>query len=260
MRSAWEQRPAYDRSDPNLTGPLVVNFDLGQLKVGENWISVGRKDGLNLCHRDIAPGDGWSRARYAPECAWPRGAELCVLVEWYPDLEAGSDWNARLEAVTAGLRSLGYVVERAGRPIDPAKDLGAHLLVYRMEPGKTPPSRPADAWTHAPAPKTYTWPERDPLDHVRWLLSQTKARGNGARVTVWTLASALWPPEADLCGHVRWWPAEGSGEAVHRDLREVVSVMRDEGYRVRQQERSLPNAVREVDLLVYRVADTGATD
>lgn len=116
MRSAWNERPAYDRNNPNRTAPTVVNYDLDHLKVGENRVVVGRKDGYDLHDRDIAPGDGWSRALYAPECAWPRGADLCVVVEWHPDRKVGSDWSVRLEAVTDGLRSLDYVVEWAVGP------------------------------------------------------------------------------------------------------------------------------------------------
>ncbi len=259
MRSAWKQRPAYDRNDPTRTGPLVVNFDLDQLKVGENRVVVGHKDGFDLHDRDIAPGDGWSRALYAPECAWPQGADLCVLVEWHPDRRSESDWDARLETVTTGLCSLGYVVERAGRPIDPTQDRYASLLVYRMAPDKTPPRRPDDAWAHLPPPRPYDWRETRPLEQLQWWLSQTKAAGNGARVTVWDLASALWPPEADFCGHVRWWPApDTAADAVYGGLRELASVVRGAGYRVRSQERPLPDAVDTVDLLVYREASPGA--
>lgn len=116
---------------PSRASSLVVHYGLDQRKVGENRVVVGRKDGLDLHGRDIAPGDGWSRALYAPECTWPQGAHLCVLVEWHPNRRVGSDWTARQESVTSGLRSLGYVVERAGRPIVPANDLYASLLVYR---------------------------------------------------------------------------------------------------------------------------------
>ncbi|MEU3664344.1 hypothetical protein AB0E77_32100 [Streptomyces sp. NPDC032940] len=203
MRSSWTQRPVYDRTDPSRTGPLAVNYDLDRLRVGENRIVVGRKDGFDLHDRGIAPGDGWSRALYAPECAWPPGAELCVLVEWHPDRRVGPDWAVRLETVTSGLGSLDYVVERAGRPIDPSTDLYATLLVYRMDPGRTPPRRPDDAWAHIPSPRTYRWPETDPLDQLRSLLGQMTAGRGGARVTVRGLASALWPPEAVFCGHVR---------------------------------------------------------
>ncbi|MFB6552664.1 hypothetical protein [Streptomyces sp. NPDC056405] len=259
MRSAWKQRPAYDRNDPTRTGPLVVNFDLDQLKVGENRVVVGHKDGFDLHDRDIAPGDGWSRALYAPECTWPQGADLCVLVEWHPDRRVGSDWGARLEAVTTGLRSLDYVVERAGRPIDPAADLHANLLVYRMEPGKAPPRRPADAWAHVPPPRTYTWPETNPLDLLERWLKQSKAARNGVRLMVRDVASALWPPEAELCGLARWWPAPDTfTTAAYDGLREMASVMQDASYRVRTQERALPDAVEWVDLLVYREATPDA--
>ncbi|MGI5397132.1 hypothetical protein [Streptomyces sp. CA-251251] len=70
----------------------MVNYDLDELKVGENRVVVGRKDGYDLYARDIAPGNGWSRALYAPECTWPQGADLCVLVEWHPYPTVGSNW------------------------------------------------------------------------------------------------------------------------------------------------------------------------
>ncbi|NEC71264.1 MULTISPECIES: hypothetical protein [Streptomyces] len=255
MRSAWKQRPVYDRNSPSRTGPLVVNYDLDQLKVGENRVVVGRKDGFDLHGRDIAPGDGWSRALYAPECTWPQGAHLCVLVEWHPDRRVSSDWAARLEAVASGLRSLDYVVERAGRPVDPAHDLHANLLVYRMEAGQPPPDRPDDAWAHVPAPRTYTGPETNPLQQMEWWTTQTKAARHGGCVTVRDVASVLWPPQADLCGLVRWWPAPGTfTAAVYDGVREVASVMQDAGYRVRTQERPLPERVESVDLLVYHEA------
>ncbi|MFE0930853.1 DUF6415 family natural product biosynthesis protein [Streptomyces mutabilis] len=233
----------------------MVNYDLDRLKIGENRVVVGRRGGFDLHDRDIAPGDGWSRALYAPECTWPQGAHLCVLVEWHPDRRGGSDWAARLEAVTSGLRALDYVVERAGQPIDPANDLHATLLVYRMEADRTPPRRPDDAWAHVPAPRTYTWQETNPLERMEWRLKQTKAARNGARVMVRDVASALWPPEADLCGLARWWPSSHtSTKAVYDGLREMASVMQDAGYQVRTQERPLPDTVESVDLLVYREA------
>ncbi|MET8822531.1 hypothetical protein [Streptomyces rochei] len=259
MRSAWKQQPVYDRNNPSRTAPSVVNYDLDQLKVGENRVMVGHKDGYDLYDRDIAPGDGWCRALYAPECAWPRGADLCVLVEWFPDRKVGSDWNARLKAVTAGLRSLDYVVEWAGRPIDPEKDLQANLLVYRMEAGKNPPRRPSDAWLHIPAPRTYAWNEVNPLHQLESWLKDTTAVRNGRRVMVRELNSVLWPPEADFCALARWQLApDTSAETVHAGVREMASVVQDLGYRLRTQERPLPNAVETVDLLVY--APHGITD
>ncbi|WP_432886306.1 hypothetical protein [Streptomyces sp. CA-251251] len=160
-----------------------------------------------------------------------------------------------MKAVTDGLRSLDYVVEWAGRPIDPTKDLYANLLVYRMEAGKTPPCRPGDAWAHIPAPRTYRWPEKAPLNLLEGWLQQTEAARNGARLIVRDIATALWPPEADCCGLVRCWPAQSSAEAVNGGLREMAMTMRDTGYRLRTQERALPDAVETVDLLVYREAN-----
>ncbi|MEU5281088.1 hypothetical protein AB0G87_32310 [Streptomyces asoensis] len=258
MRSAWTHPPVYDRDNPNHTGPLVVNYDLDQLKVGENRVIVGRKNGYDLHSRDVAPGDGWARALYAPECTWPRGAQLCVLVEWHPDYETGSDWNARLDAVTDGLRALDYVVERAGRPFDPAQDLRANLLVYRMEPGQTPPQRSPDAWAHIPPRRTYKWPEVSPLHQLSLRVHDTKAARNGRSLAVWDIASALWPAEADFCAHLRWFPAPGATFAeVYEGLREFSSAVQGAGYRTRVQERRIPDTVESVDLLVYADADPG---
>ncbi|MDH6629427.1 hypothetical protein M2271_007263 [Streptomyces sp. LBL] len=256
MRSYWTRPPVYDRTNPTHTGPLVVNYDLDQLEVGENRVVVGHKDGYDLHDRDIAPGDGWCRALYAPECTWPRGAHVCVLVEWHPDHKVGSDWDARLEAVTTSLRSMDYVVERAGQPINPAQDLRATLLVYRMEPGKTPPQRSADAWTHVPPLHTYTWRETNPLTQIGHSLRKTKAAQAGSRLVVRDIASALWPPEASFCAHVRWWPAPGTSSAeVHAGLSEFTSVARNADFRTRLQERPVPDAVESVDLLAYREAE-----
>jgi len=261
MHSVWKQPPVYDRNNPDLTGPLVVNYDLDQLRVGENYMVVDHKDGHDIIDRDLAPGDGWSRALAAPECAWPRGAHLCVLVEWHPDRTVGSDWDARLEAVTTGLRSLGYVVERAGRPVNPEKDRYAALLVYRMEPDKTPPRRSADAWAYVSPPRPYSWRDPNPLDLLERRLKETKAARDGAGIVVRDIDSALWPPEADLCGVVRWWPApDTSAEAVYDRLREMTSVMQADGYRVRTQDRPLPDAVETVALLVYREATQNTID
>ncbi|MFF8399831.1 hypothetical protein [Streptomyces sp. NPDC016172] len=256
MRSAWTQPPVYDRNNPSRTGPVVVNYDLDQLKVGENRVVVGRRDGFDLQDRDIAPGDGWCRALYVPECAWPRGADLCVLVEWHPDRKVGSDWDARLDAVTTGLRSLDYVVERAGRPVNPEQDLRANLLVYRMEPGKTPPQRPDDAWAYVQPPRTYKWPETSPRELIEHWLREAKAARTG-HLVVWDTESALWPPEASFCTHVRWWPAPDSSSArVYAGLREFASIVQGADYRTRLQERPIPDAVESVDLLVYREADS----
>ncbi|MFD9248412.1 hypothetical protein [Streptomyces bottropensis] len=233
----------------------MVNYDLDRLRVGENRVVVGRKDGYDLHDRNIAPGDGWSRALYAPECAWPQGADLCALVEWHPDHNVGSDWAARLEAVTTGLRSLDYEVERAGRPVDPTHDLRANLLVYRMEPGKTPPQRSDDAWAHVTAPCTYKWPEVSPLNQLSHWVHDTKAARNGLSLAVWDIATALWPPEADFCAHLRWFPAPDTSSAeVYEGLREFSSVVQNVGYQTRVQERPIPDAAESVDLLVYNRA------
>ncbi|MCX4858345.1 hypothetical protein [Streptomyces canus] len=236
----------------------MVNYDLDQLKVGENRVIVGRKDGYDLHGRDIAPGDGWCQAIYAPECAWPRGADLCVRVEWHPDREVGSDWAERLKAVTCALRSLDYVVERAGRPVAPEKDLRADLLVYRMGLGKTPPPRPDDAWAHVPPPRTYhRRREADPLDLLRHWLRETTAARKASSLVVWDPPSVLWPPEADFCAHLRWAPAPGTSSAeIYEGLREIGSVVQDAGYLTRLQERPIPDAAKSVDLLVYRKSDS----
>lgn len=261
MRSSWTYPPAYDRNDPDKTAPLVVNHDLTQLKVGENWKVVGRQDGRNLWDRDIAPGDGWSRALYAPECAWPRGADLCVLVEWHPDRETGSDWNARLDAVTAGLRSLGYLVERAGRPVDPARDQRASLLVYRMGPGKIPPARPDDAWAHVPPRRTtsYRWSEVSPLDQLKATLRDAGLERDGALLMAWDIDSALWPPRAAFCAHVRWQPVPAPVAHAVRWLREFSSTVKAADYQVQTQERALPHVVGQVSILVYRNAESATS-
>ncbi|MFI8194781.1 hypothetical protein ACIF8T_39835 [Streptomyces sp. NPDC085946] len=260
MRSYTTTPPVYDRSDPNQSGPLVVNYDLDQLKLGENWRVTGHRDGAAVHDRDLTPGNGWCKAVYAPECTWPLGAHLCVLVQWHPDRRTISDWDARLDAVATGLRSRGYIVERAGRPADPNRDTRASLLVYRMEQGKTAPQRPADAWAHVPPPRTYRWQERTPLDDLKSLVRQTRANRNGSHLVVWDIDTALWPAEASFCALLRWLPARDTfNGTIHDMLCEVVPLVQEAGYQTRLQESPVPDAVGQFDLLVYREPDSPAT-
>ncbi|MFG2141852.1 hypothetical protein [Streptomyces sp. NPDC048650] len=261
MTSAEGVRPVYDRARPNRTAPVVVQHDLDQLKVGANPIVVGRQYGLSIVGRDIAPGDGWCRALYAPECSWPQGADICVLVEWFPDREVGSDWAMRLDAVSAALHSLGYIVERAGRPADPTKDEQANLLVYRMALGKTPPERPQDAWAYVPPPRTYHWSETSPLDQLTKDLGMkrrdTGRLQDGSRLVLWEIESALWPPLASYCARLEWRPTAGAtSREIHDGRRRLVALAQAAGYQTRLPEREVPHPVEKVDILVYCSAAT----
>ncbi|MFJ7905209.1 hypothetical protein ACIQ6V_32785 [Streptomyces sp. NPDC096198] len=252
-RSPWKKRPAYDRNHPDQTAPSVVNYDLDQLRVGENEYLKPHPDGYDVLCRDVAPGDGWCRAQYAPECAWPTGAHMCVRVMWYPDYIIGSDWMTRLDTVTTALQSLGYTVEQAGQPADPEQDREAVLLVYLMEPGKTPPARPDDAWAYVPPARQYRWPEVSPQEQLQEELSKAEVSRYCSRWTVWKIESALWPPHASFCVQARWWPDPSAG--VHEGARQFVSAVHDLGYRTRLQERPIPSDVEYLDFLIYQEAE-----
>ncbi|MYX26773.1 hypothetical protein GTY75_08830 [Streptomyces sp. SID8381] len=264
MRSYWEGRPApvYDRNDPARTAPLVVNHMLDQLGIGENRTVRRHPDGYDVHDRSIAPGDGWCRALYAPECAWPEGAHLCVVVEWFPDEDFRSTWPARFETVMATLRSHGFVVEHTGRGSVPVQYRRADMLVYQMEPGKQPPQRPADAWAYVPLPRAYEWPERSPMDQCRLALNElgigSGYPGYQYRAALWDVSSVLWPPHATFCALLRWWPEPGlsakeTAEALGK-LRALVAY----GYHTRVAPQGGTARGDHVDILVYREAPESA--
>lgn len=260
MCSAWRQRPVYDRNAPERTGPLVVNYDLDQLKVGENLVVTGRQNGFDLHDQDIAPGDGWCRAVYAPECAWPVGAHLCVVVQWFPDEAFRATWPTRFGTVMAALRSRGFLVEHAGRESVPVQYGRVDMLVYQMEPGQAPPQRPDDAWAYVPPPRTYRWPELSPMDECRRALDNLGIghlahRKHRYRATLWDVTSVLWPPCATFCAQLRWWrepnhSAKATGEALSR----LLSLVAKAGYRTRISPQANRSVGEHVDVLVYREA------
>ncbi|MET8829972.1 hypothetical protein ABZX40_30750 [Streptomyces sp. NPDC004610] len=260
------ERPLYDRDQPNRTGPLVVDHELDRLGLGDNWSVVGRQHGREIWGPDITPGDGWCRAMYAPECAWPRGAELCVVVQWFPDreLRAAADglaarWDRRLDAVAAGLRGAGYVVERAGRPPVPGRDTQADLLVYRMAEGKEPPTRPAGAWGAVPPRRSYEYPEVPPFERLRYL-ARTARLPFVQQMWAREVPSCLWPPTASLCARLQWRPAPGGGaRGVRKGMGGVVGFASAAGLRTQLPEREASSPVEFLDVLVYRDATPGPT-
>ncbi|MEU9338194.1 hypothetical protein AB0D49_34440 [Streptomyces sp. NPDC048290] len=250
--------PPYDRDQPHRTGPLLVNHDLHQLGLGDNWAVVGRQQGRDLWGTDVTPGHGWSRALYAPECAWPRGARLCVVVQWFPDavLRRATQgvqglWDSRLDAVADALRGRGYVVERAGRAAVPGHDAQADLLVYRMEEGHPPPVRAAGAWGAVPKPREYRYPEVPPVERLRYLV-HTAELPHVRQVWVRDLPSCLWPPGAALCARVQWRPEPGGGtRAVRQGLRGITAFADSAGLQVQLAEREPPPTAEVRDLLLH---------
>ncbi|MEU9337963.1 hypothetical protein AB0D49_33180 [Streptomyces sp. NPDC048290] len=232
----------------------AVTADLDQLRIGENLTRVHGQDGQTVWRRAIAPGDGWCRAQHAPVCAWPRGAALCVVLQWWPCRQTpppqrGAHWAARLDAVTAGLRSLGYTVEHAGRRPDPATDRHAELLVYRTRPGRQPPRRPPGAWAHVPPPRsTFGWPENTPHSRLQTRINLS-ALPHVADVTVRDLATCLWPPSARYAACVTVTPAPGS--PTHEALGSAAAAVRSHGYRTRQAEPAVTGTPPPTAFLAY---------
>ncbi|MEV7284046.1 hypothetical protein AB0O01_05670 [Streptomyces sp. NPDC093252] len=256
------ERPLYDRDRPNSTGPLVVNHELDRLGLGDNWSVVGEQDGREVWGPVINSGDGWCRAMYAPECAWPRGAELCVVVQWFPDRELnrvgeglGARWDARLDAVAVALRGAGYVVERAGRPPVPGLDPQADLLVYRMAEGEEPPVRPDGAWGAVPprpSERSEGDSEVEPIERLRYL-ARTARLPFVQQMWAREVPSCLWPPTASLCARLQWRPAPGGGARGMRKGRgEVVDFAAAAGLRTQLPEREAPWPVEFLDVLAYR--------
>src|SRR5690606_34331494 len=73
-----EAEPAYDPTVPQSARNLV-DFHLRQLGLGEQYVRT--PSGLA---RVLPDGIGWCRAQTLTEAAWPLGADLCVLVDWFP--------------------------------------------------------------------------------------------------------------------------------------------------------------------------------
>ncbi|GAA1979207.1 hypothetical protein [Kitasatospora viridis] len=213
----------------------IVNEDLMRLGLGEGVDAQG--------HRVLPKGLGWCQALQAPEECWPDGAELCVVVNWYPDVAhrpqysndyrkrtiptgAAAHWEKRIAATVAALESLGYVAEFHSDLWTPTHHPGAEILVYRMAPGVEPPRKPANAWaTYGPARPNFEYGinkaayeqerVRRVLEAAR-LMMQNYVYGErplekvpsriGKGCVVWDLKPTLRPLGAVDCAHVAWFP------------------------------------------------------
>ena len=265
--------PGYDRNNPGRTAPRLVNHQLAHLGLGETY-----PDG----QRTIPVGTGWCRALPVPEEAWPAAAELCVIVDWYPDeayqrdtrknrTPAGADahWQNRIAATTEALRSIGYVAEQCGPPRTPNYHPRAELLVYRMPPGVPAPAWPANAWPSTPARPVFN--DRPSYPTPREMIDDTLRTAQisyadyragrpcraGAGCVARSITQSLWPPSATACALVMWHPdPDHVGDlADHWETGTalVTQALNEAGLETRRRERPWNPGVEEsADFLVYK--------
>ncbi len=262
-------RPPYDRTSA-ASAVAVVNHDLVLLN-----LALQVKDG----HRVVPVGLGWCRAIPAPEEAWPLGADLCVLVQWFPDEEflkvgwkapapqgAEGHWRERIAATLAALRTLGYVAEQWGPPQTPKEHMSAELVVYRMPTGVPAPRRPA----YLPVPLEHEWYRESPQERIRrdlekpFRVMSAEDTKRGGFIVI-HVDRVLWPPKAVTCALVAWLPdadmqiAPGSSDVPQEvmdywesSVARISEDLRRAGYQVRRRERPLNPAVeKSADLLVH---------
>ncbi|MFC8723794.1 hypothetical protein [Streptomyces bacillaris] len=277
--------PVYDRADPQ-SGRALVDFHLRELGLGEVWMVRVGEDGLRY-GRDVRPlGPGVCRTEVLTEAAWPDGAELCVLVSWAPDepyrreyrtgrVPAGAEehWRERIEVVARALRTRGYVVEPSRVVCSPRHDSAAELLVYRMPEGLPPRPTPRGQ----PLRRTsWRYPERSPIDLVRDALhdaglptDRQGARSPVGRIGIRLISQTVWPPEADRCTWVTWWPDDdfardpdtgllpaGAEEHWRECLGQLRQALTAAGLALRPgtEAHQHPDVRETADFLVYRVA------
>ncbi|MFJ9795440.1 hypothetical protein [Streptomyces sp. NPDC101145] len=284
--------PAYHRSDPQ-SGRALVDFHLRELGLGESWLVRVADDGQRFSRHVLPQGLGVCRAYVLTEAAWPEGAELCVTVEWTPDAALRRDdrtsrvptgaeghWRERIAATTQALTSLGYVVEPSRFRCSPRYHFTAELLVYRMPAGVPPRRLPAaTAWALSePAPPHYQrsgwYPERSPAEIVRDALREAglySCRQDQSsplgRIGVRDITQTVWPPEADRCVWLTWWPAPafardpdtgllpvGTENHWHKCLDRLHQALSGAGLVLRSRARPWSSADNAADFLVYRAA------
>ncbi|WNI31514.1 hypothetical protein OG322_22755 [Streptomyces sp. NBC_01260] len=274
--------PAYTLADPQ-SGRTLVNYHLRELGIGETqFVRIG-DDGLRYGRSEKPADIGVCRAYVLTEAAWPQGAELCVIVDWSPDaalrrdaatgkVPAGAEdhWRERITATAQALESLGYVVEPSRFRCSPRFHFTAELLVYRMTSGVLPRRAPADSdWALTkPVPPHYqrhgwTWQEQAPEDLVRDALGEAGLHPNRqdqrsphGQVGVRRITQTVWPPEADRCALVTWWPAVGAENhwtEIHEHLQRVLG---QAGLVVRSRARPWNPEEETAEFLVYRVASS----
>lgn len=228
--------PVYDRDNPRRSGAALLQFHLRQLGLGEWWFT---RDGKNVDGGGAHPTEtGWCRAGGVTEAAWPEGADLCVVVDWFPGStfrrndrtgkvprRAEHHWKTSLADVADALETRGFVVERNGPPQGPEYNSHAETLVYRVRPGVEPARLPADAWEGAtPHPPNfkdgYSWyPAPHPVGEAERVLTDSDLSGISSyfnplpkqgigQCSVNVLPQLVWPYRAELAAWVRWWPDE----------------------------------------------------
>lgn len=245
MTSASPTAVVYDPADPIRTGAALVNHQLDQLGVGQHWVQTGEQNGRAVVDRRIPPAQGWCRAVGLCQALWPATADLCVEVDWYPDLNVPSDdqdehWQTRLAAVTAGLESLGYVVRMPGPRRTPGVDRYQPLIVSRLPVGASLAPSPADGWDHLEVHPTYKWPDRDPIWRLHRTLENSHLTGYVAR----TLETHQWPPYATAAWIVLWSGARtATGDEWDSAMARVRRVLRIAGYGLLDHRRPWDPAV-----------------
>ncbi|MEU6331532.1 hypothetical protein ABZ851_30275 [Streptomyces sp. NPDC047049] len=293
-----EAEPTYNPADPQ-SAPKLVNFHLRQLGLGEQSVDTGK----GYVQRVLPDGLGWCRALALTEAAWPEGTELCVLVHWYPDAalrrntntgrvppSAEEHWRDRLTATADALESLGYVVERNGPPRSPHTHWSAEFLVYRMAPGVAPLRLSPEAWAGAePNPPHYQrsgwYPDPDPVREIEDVLGEASVLGRcrysfdpvqpatSGVCHVGSITQTVWPPDAELCAWLRWWPADeferaadtgvvppGAHEHWMKQTKRVQDALEQAGYTVRWRARPWDLATENyADALVHRPKQQGAS-
>ncbi|MFI0934550.1 hypothetical protein ACH4RG_22870 [Streptomyces sp. NPDC021019] len=275
--------PVYDPADPH-SGRALVNYHLVQLGLGESWVHGVSENGQRTA-RHVLPEDiGVCRAYVLTEAAWPNGAELCVTVDWSPDasmrrgyqkrtLPAGAleHWRERIVATARALESLGYVVEPS-RWSSPHHHPGAEFLVYRMPDGVPPRETPADtAWAlSGPVPPnhqetSWRYPDRSPEDVVNhalrkvgWRSWEEDRSSRFGRVGVRPITQMVWPPEADRCAWVTWWPAavvlpDGAADHWRQCIPRLRRALSDGGLHIRTRARPWGPEDGAAEFLVYRL-------
>ncbi|MFE0777590.1 hypothetical protein [Streptomyces sp. NPDC058861] len=258
-------------------------------RVGKDLQQLGLSPSDDVDHeasRAHLAGLGWCQATYAPEEAWPPGAELCAVVQWFPDKAyrrdsrtgklpslAGEHWKRRVAATVRELESIGYLVAVSGPPRAPHLHPGEELLVWRPREGKSNTWPPFGAWdgleparpNFKTGPNAYPYPERNPATALGAALGKLRAgTAEDGRAYVTTAGAALWPPYAEYCARVLWEPAEqfrclpdgtlpdGAVEHWQDGVERVRCRLQGAGYHVRTAERpTSPVQDEEAGLLVW---------
>ncbi|GGX37830.1 hypothetical protein [Streptomyces chryseus] len=272
------------RSDARQAIVALVEKDLEALGLTPTHTTRG-----GVSYRTLPVGKGWCQVLYAPEEAWPPGADLCVIVRWHPDkayrrnndtghVPAGAEehWRERTRATIAALATAGYKAAATGPPRAPRLHAQEDILVWRVPEDHEGAWPPFQAW-HGSAPARpnldqpdYRYPERNPLHLVEAVLNNSRRHWPAAdlgRVLTVTASAVIWPPHAESCVRVLWQPSErfqrlpdgavpaGAEEHWRAGVSRVRQDLVAAGYHVRGAERPMsPARDEDAGLLVWRGA------